>query len=644
MVSKEYLRLFLDEAEEIVDRLALNLILLEKHPEEQRIINEVFRDAHTIKGSSAAMGFTHMAGVAHHMENVLSLLREGQVSPTPPLFSALLGGLDALRRIKHDVYAVGHESTYDLAEVVAGLSGFSSVAAGSAAAETAATDTSAGDAHPVTHRVEITLRAHAVMKGVRSFILLQSLRELGEIVRCEPRERDLKEERFDQSFVVEMHTTHPASALSDMIGRDGDVDGVRVVTLGAPPGAATNQAEKQSAQRTDTKQHSVRVDVNKLEKLMNLVGELVLERNRLANVLGKLERAGRDNQHVQVLLGVSGQLGRITGELQQEIMKARMIPIAQLFNTFPRLVRDLAHARQKQVELVLSGTETELDRTIVEEIRDPLIHLVRNALDHGLESPSERVRLGKPAEGRVVLAASHEETNVVISVKDDGKGIDREAVKHKARSLGLVTEEELRGLSDSQVLNLIFAPGLSTARTVSDVSGRGVGMDIVRTQLDKVGGSVDIVSELKVGTEFVIRLPLTLAIIRALLVSVGERTFALPIAAVSETRKLDRAQVRLIQQRECLVIREQVVPLVSLSDVLQLPKQNEAADHLVVVSSGAAKVGLMVNRLLGEQEIVIKPLGPFFTANRELAGATILGDGRVVPILDVKGLLAIMNK
>ncbi|MBT9156449.1 MAG: Chemotaxis protein CheA [Firmicutes bacterium] len=639
MVNNDYLRLFLDEAEEIVDRLALNLVSFEKHPSDTDLLNEVFRDAHTIKGSAAAMGFTQMASVAHQMENVLTVLRQGQIMPEPALFSALLSGLDALRQIKHDVYAAGKESTYDLAAVVASLTGFSQ-----ALVETAAACDIAPSAASVTHRVEITLRTATVMKGVRAFILLKRLRELGEIVRCEPKEQDLTEERFEHSFVVEMHAEQNAGSLSEAVGQDGDVEDVRVTGLAAPTGKLRTNLEKQATERADTKQHSVRVDVNKLEKLMNLVGELVIERNRLANVVGNLERASKDNQQVQTLLGVSGQLGRITSELQQEIMKARMIPIAQLFSTFPRLVRDLAQNRSKQVELELLGTETELDRTIVEEVRDPLIHIVRNAIDHGLESKEERLRLNKSPVGRVVLAASHEETNVVISIKDDGRGIDREAVGRKALSLGLVTEEELRGYTEQQVFAFIFAPGLSTAREVSDVSGRGVGMDIVRTQLEKLGGSIEITSELNVGTEFVIRLPLTLAIIRALLVSVEGRSFALPIAAVSETRKLNPQEVRVVQQRDCLVIREQIVPLVSLASALALPSAASTPEHLVIVFSASSKVALMVDRLLGEQEVVIKPLGPFFAANRELAGATVLGDGSVVPILDVKGLLGLLRQ
>lgn len=642
MQNSDYLRLFLDEAEEIIDRLSANMVMLEKHPQDQRLINEVFRDAHTVKGSAGAMGFTQMANVAHHMESVLSMLRQGQVAPTAVLFSALLSGLDMLRQIKHDVYISGKERSYNLTSVIASLSSFTTVEEVAAAALAVKPETAQVHSQ-ASYRIEISLRESTVMKGVRSFILLKGIRELGQVVRCEPSEEDLMAERFDLTFAVELHTQLRIEDVISSVGQDGDVDDVKVASLSAQKTAESGE-NKLAEQRADTRQHSVRVDVKKLEALMNLVGELVIERNRLANVTGNLEKQNKDNEQVRSLLAVSGQLGRITNDLQREIMKARMIPISQLFSTFPRLVRDLSHNLDKDIELHLVGNETELDRTIVEEIRDPLIHLVRNSVDHGVETTQDRKRLGKPLKGNVTLRASHEENNIVISVKDDGKGIDRKAVARKALALGLLSEDQLRGYNDQETLQLIFLPGLSTAAKVTDVSGRGVGMDIVRNHIEKLGGSIDIDSQPNVGTEFTIRLPLTLAIVRALLVKAADRVYALPIASVSETRKLDREQVRVIQSKECLVIREQIVPLVPLQKVLEIGGQEQTPGHLVVAASGPTKVGLLVDRLLGEQEIVIKPMGPFFAANRELAGATILGDGQVIPIIDVKGLFSLVGK
>jgi len=307
-------------------------------------------------------------------------------------------------------------------------------------------------------------------------------------------------------------------------------------------------------------------------------------------------------------------------------------------------VRDLAQSLEKTVELTLEGADTELDRTIVEEVRDPLIHLVRNSVDHGIETTAERLKKGKSAAGRVVLSARHQDNQVVISVKDDGGGIDAAAVAKKAIAMGLMTENDLASLSEAQRQRLILLPGLSTATQVSNVSGRGVGMDIVRSQIEKLGGSIDIDSIAGQGTEFIIRLPLTLAIFRALLVRANELDYAMPIATVIETRKLNPADLRVVKGQECLVLREQIVPVVAMHDLFELPAPAKKPQSLVIAASGNTKVGLLVDRLLGEQEVVLKPLGPFFACNKELAGATILGDGRVVPILDINGLLGLMHK
>jgi len=642
MQNSDYLRLFLDEAEEIIDRLAGNLVLLEKHPEDTRIINEVFRDAHTVKGSAGAMGFAQMAEVAHQMESVLSGLRQRQIQPTPLLFSALLSGLDLLRQIKHDVYSSGKERSYNISAVVDALTQFLHSQSEVAAAMPARRVEVVTSDKPKL-RVEITLRAGTVMKSARTFVLLQGLKQMGEITECVPPEADLMAERFDLTFTVEIATETPADQVLAFLGQDGDVEDVKMHTLRVEAEKAVGSAPAPVELR-EVKQHSVRVDVKKLEALMNLVGELVIERNRLANIAGIMERHNKEDAQVRTLTAVSAQLGRITGDLQLEIMKARMIPISQLFSTFPRLVRDLSQNLGKQIELHLEGNETELDRTIVEEIRDPLIHLVRNAVDHGIDLPADRVASGKSAVGNVTIKAAHEENNVVITIRDDGRGIDGKAVSRKAIALGLLTQEQVNALTPEQVNQLIFLPGLSTASKVTDVSGRGVGMDIVRNQLEKLGGSVDIFSRPGEGTEFVIRLPLTLAIIRALLVRASNRDYAIPIASVSETKRMHSVEVKKVQGHDCIVVREQIVPLVGLHRVLELSEPEQQPMNLVVAASGASKVGILVDRLLGEQEIVIKPLGPFFSANRELAGATILGDGRVIPIIDVKGLFDLIGK
>ena len=644
MQNSDYLRLFLDEAEEIIDRLTGNLVLLEKHPGEPRIINEVFRDAHTVKGSAGAMGFTQMAEVAHQMESVLSCLRQKQVEPTPLLFSALLSGLDMIRQIKHDVYASGVERSYNIAIIVGSFAQFLQAQSQVAAAMPAAVLPTAVGQNMPKLRIEITLRAGTVMKSARSYVILQGLKQLGEVIKCEPPEADLMAERFDLRFVVVLATEDSPDNVVAFLGQDGDIEDVKLQTVRAEAAVKAMSGQAPTELRHEAKQHSVRVDVKKLESLMNLVGELVIERNRLATVAGIMERQNKEDASVRTLMAVSGQLGRITGDLQLEIMKARMIPISQLFSTFPRLVRDLSQGLGKKIELHLEGTETELDRTIVEEIRDPLIHIVRNAVDHGVDLPADRLAAGKSAVGNITLRATHEENNVVITISDDGRGIDGQAVSRKALAMGLITEDQVNAMTPEQVNQLIFLPGLSTASKVTDVSGRGVGMDIVKNQLEKLGGSVDITSKVGLGTDFIIRLPLTLAIIRALLVRACDRDYAIPIASVSETKRMHSVEIRTVQGHECIMVREQIVPVVSLHQVLELAKPSENPINLVVAASGNTKVGLLVDRLLGEQEIVIKPLGPFFHANREFAGATILGDGRVVPIIDIKGLFDLINK
>jgi len=591
------------------------------------------------------MGYTQMASIAHHMESVLSLLRENELAPTAQVFSSLLGALDLLKNIKQDIYRSGSEGKYELAAVIAELDSFGkgqSAATALATMPLTAAEKPASGAAAAEYKVDLTLRADAPMKGVRVYLLLQSLRSMGSVIQCEPSEEHLLSEKFDQRFAVIFSTDRHSDEVLALLGSDGDVEDVSVAPYLAKK--VEQEGADKVAAKADTRQHSVRVDVRKLEALMNLVGELVIERNRLANVTTHLERQNKEDENVRTLMAVSSQLGRITGDLQREIMKVRMVPIAQLFGTFPRLVRDLAQGLEKTVELSLEGTDTELDRTIVEEVRDPLIHLVRNSVDHGIEAPSERLKKGKPPEGRVVLSARHQDNQVVISVKDDGGGIDAAAVAKKAIAMGLLTENDLTSLSEAQRQRLILLPGLSTATQVSNVSGRGVGMDIVRSQIEKLGGSIDIESIVGQGTEFIIRLPLTLAIFRALLVRANELDYALPIATVIETRKLNPADLRVVKGQECLVLREQIVPVVALHALFDLPSPAKKPQSLVIAASGATKVGLLVDRLLGEQEVVLKPLGPFFSRNKELAGATILGDGRVVPILDINGLLGLMQK
>jgi two-component system chemotaxis sensor kinase CheA len=423
-----------------------------------------------------------------------------------------------------------------------------------------------------------------------------------------------------------------------------DVADIQVMPAETPEragGPGAEAAGRARAGRAAAAGKSVRIDVARLDALLDLVGELVIDRTRLADLASRLGAAGGvDPDLAEALAEATQHLARITDELQDQVMQSRMLPIEHVFSRLPRLVRDLAQRSGKQVQLVVSGQETELDRSVIEEIGDPLIHLLRNAVDHGIEPPEERERAGKPGAGTIRLAASHEENQIVIVVEDDGRGISADGVKESALRKGLIAREQAERLSADEAVNLIFTPGFSTRTEVTDISGRGVGMDIVRANIERLNGSVAVRTAPGRGTRFTIRLPLTLAIIRALLVRVAGETYALPIAAVTETLRVFPDEVEHVRGREAIRLRGDILPLIRLADLFGFPVQEEAASlYVVAVRHGARPAGLVVDGLVGEQEVVIKSLSRALGEVRGVSGATILGDGRVALIVDVPSLL-----
>ncbi|BAI79918.1 two-component system, chemotaxis family, sensor kinase CheA [Deferribacter desulfuricans SSM1] len=401
---------------------------------------------------------------------------------------------------------------------------------------------------------------------------------------------------------------------------------------------------KQIAKVTKAIEQTIRVDVNRLDVLMNLVGELVLSRNRIAQISAEFEKKFEGEFLVEQLLETTSHLGLITTELQLAVMKTRMVPIGKVFNKFPRMVRDLCRELNKDIELVITGEDTELDKSVVEEIGDPLIHMIRNAVDHGIEPPEERVKKGKPEKGLVALNAYYEGNHIVVEIKDDGRGMDPEKLKKKAIEKGVITPEEAKSLSKEEAFGLIFRPGFSTAEKVSDVSGRGVGMDVVKTNIEKLNGIIQIDSELDKGTTFKLKLPLTLAIIQALLVEVSGEIFAIPIVSVVETVKIDENEIHSFEGREVLKLRESVLSLIRLNEVFELEPTFSNEMYVVVVALAEKRVGLIVDRLIGQEEIVIKSLGEYLGGTVGIAGATIMGDGAVRLILDVAGIMDIASK
>ncbi|GAW92898.1 chemotaxis protein CheA [Calderihabitans maritimus] len=662
----QYLSIFLDEVEEQLQILDENILRLEQEGKGQDLLNNIFRAAHTLKGSSASMGFEKMATLTHEMENVLDKLRNGELEVTREIIDLLLECLDILRVLKDEI-ANGEEKGEGVPDIVERLK---KADPGERAEEKTGEPgaprkidlneveenlirTAEAKGYHV-YQVTVRLAPDCQMKSVRAFLVFNNLKDAGEVIKTVPSTEEIEDEKFDDRFDLVIITRNEAERISNIIKSVSEIASVTVKPIilgnlteaGVQPAAQEKAAGRgrQSAKEKVLKRVSqtVRVDVQRLENLMNLVGELVIERTRLEELGNGLREKIGSGDLMDTLEEVAVHIGRISMELQDEIMKARMLPIEQIFNRFPRMVRDLAQRAEKEVELVIEGRETELDRTVIEEIGDPLIHLLRNAIDHGLETPQERLKLGKPAKGLLKLNAYHQENQIVITVEDDGRGIDPREVKRRALEKGLITEERAERMTRQEIINLIFAPGFSTAREVNDISGRGVGMDIVRNHIERINGMIDIETEVGKGTKFTIKLPLTLAINRSLLVYVQDKVLAFPLVNVVEIINVNRAEIQRIHGREVVLLRGNVLPLYQLGKVLGYEKTGEKSrDELpvVVVGLGEKRMGFIVDDLIGEQEIVIKPLGNYIGQVPGIAGATILGDGRVALILDPGGLV-----
>ena len=700
--TPDELKLFLDEAEEHLQTLDEGLLRLEREGDDPETLQAIFRAAHTLKGSSGAIGHTKMLRLTHTMENVLDQLRNGRLAVSSPLIDALLQSLDTLRLLNHQVRTL-EDTGIDILPTIALLEAISSGHAAPAAAERAASSVPAAPRWELSAEEEQALQAamtaggqaYAIalaidtssgLQAARALQVLLELGDIGHVIHAEPNQEAIEQQQVGDRLRVLAVTQWEEPLIRGLLSHIGDVSEITITAYqpdaaaipaaaGAPAApaltstpaplsptgpaplpptspapaaaaAATAVADPPAGPRpavTPTQPaKTVRMDVARLDRLMNLVGELVIDRTRLLQLGASLEQRYADDPFVDQLAQASLHVGRITDQLQEEIMKGRMLPIESVLNKFPRLVRDLAAKMNKKVNLVISGQETELDRSVLEAISDPLIHLVRNAVDHGLETPEERVAAGKPAEGELLLAAQHAENQILITIRDDGRGIDPEKIKAAAVRKGIITAETAERLSPADAIDLIFTPGFSTAAQLSDISGRGVGMDIVRTNIEKLNGSIQVTSTVGRGTTFAVRLPLTLAIIQALLVQVQRQTYAIPIAAVVETLRIGAAAIQTIQRQEAILLREQILPLLRLNTYFDpdgAPPDHTTGLFVVAVRSGDGQVGMVVDRLIGEQEIVIKPLGRFIGDVPGLSGATILGDGGVALILDIPNLV-----
>jgi two-component system, chemotaxis family, sensor kinase CheA len=604
---KEILNEFLVETEEMIELLDQRFISLESDPTNRAMLDEIFRAMHSMKGSGGFLGFTRLVDVAHRAENILNKLRQGEIAVTPTVINVVLEAVDVVKLLVADI----RESGTDIhVEVVAISARLDNVLAGQEAAQTEPTV----PAPAVT--LDTSTHANTAHQPPSS--------KLGEIL--------IQEGSASKEQVLEaLEQQDRKLPLGEILVQSG------VITERALESALQKQSKPTKAGEDD---QTIRVETSRLDSVMNLVGELVLGRNRLMKLGGGLEQSYENEPLVRGLTETLAQLNLVTTDLQLAVMKTRMLPIRKVLAKFPRMVRDLSQKLNKQVRLELHGEETELDKSVADEVGDPLVHIVRNAIDHGIELPAERQASGKALEGLVRIAASQEGNSIVIRIQDDGKGLQTDRIKAKALSRGIVSEAELASMDPRDVLNMVFLPGFSTADKVTDVSGRGVGMDVVRTNIRRINGSVEIDSQVGKGSVITIKLPLTIAIIQALLVEVEQATFAIPLGSVIEAVKITKDDIKTINGREVLTLRERVLPLLRLSEEFEIPRDTTCDKfYVVVVGMGERHVGVIVDRLRSQEEVVIKSMGDYLSDIKGVAGATITGEGKVVLILDIPELV-----
>lgn len=676
---KELLESFLIETQEILDTLDQDLMQLESQADNFELLNSVFRSFHTIKGTSSFMGFDQITEITHHAEDILNKLRKAELRVNSEIVDALLEVYDWLKTLLKKAQG-GDREPVDYTATMAKLHGISNPGAAHA------DDASARTADTSSAASQTPASSAAAPTVVENLLADPTFGKKGDYFTDD--ELSMIAAAFDEinrTMITTSADAKPAATSAQAVGAQAaptpapaaapaakpveapkaaptpapvaaaapakPVEAAKAAPMPAPAAKAVSEAPKKSigkeltnddkAKASVATETTIRVDVNRLETLMDLSGELVLGRNRLAQVTQELMQRYENHDFLRELQETSSAIDFITTELQSAIMKTRMVPISKIFQKAPRIVRDLSKEFGKDIELVLRGEETELDRGIIEELNDPLVHMIRNSCDHGIEGPVEREKSGKPTKGTLILDAQHEGNHIVVNIIDDGKGINPEFLKTKALEKGLITAEQVQTMTDRDAYSLIFMPGFSTAEKVTSVSGRGVGMDVVRTNIQKLKGIIEVDSKLGSGTTFTIKLPLTLAIIQGLLVRVQSEIYALPLSAVVEVVNTDLNQIYSVNQNEVIRIRNQVFPLIRMDKVLKTPSKEDTLENRYVVVVGLAdkRLGLVVDELLGQKEIVIKSLGEYLGHIRGMSGSTILGDGRVIMILDIEELI-----
>ncbi|MEK4030174.1 MULTISPECIES: chemotaxis protein CheA [Bacillaceae] len=677
MEVNQYLEVFIDESKEHLQAINENLLELEKNPEDLAIVNEIFRSAHTLKGMSATMGYEDLANLTHKMENVLDAIRNHKLKVTADILDVVFASIDDLEAMVQDI-AAGGAGKRDVSDIVDKLL---KIENGEMVSETASSvqieaSPSVSPSSTIKYdefeytviqqskeqgftcfEIAIELRSDCVLKAARVFMVFEVLEKCGEVIKSTPSTEELEAEQFDERFVVTLITQESSDDIESKVKKVSEVERVTVSEFIVPsteieeatkevaaavvpdsPAPPQEKTEKKEEPKSSNKQQSVsnktiRVNIERLDILMNLFEELVIDRGRLEQISGELNNPEL-NETVE-------RMARISGDLQTIILNMRMVPVETVFNRFPRMVRQLARDLNKKINLEIIGAETELDRTVIDEIGDPLVHLIRNALDHGVETPEERRAKGKPEEGTVKLKAYHSGNHVFIEIEDDGAGINKEKVLNKALSKGIVTEEQVASMTDNQIYELILASGFSTADTISDISGRGVGLDVVKTTIESLGGSISIEATEGAGSVFLIQLPLTLSIISVMLVEVEKEKYAIPLSSIIETAIVKKEDVLNAHTQQVIDFRGKIVPLVFLEKIFEVPRESKEDEFysIVIVRKGDKMAGLVVDSFIGQQEVVLKSLGNYLSNVFAISGATILGDGQVALIVDCNALI-----
>ncbi len=688
MDVSQYLEIFIDETKEHLQSLNEQLLVIEKEPENTDTINEIFRAAHSLKGMAGTMGYKRMQKLTHQMENVFSEIRNGAKKVDANIVDVLFQCLDALEEYLACIQETADEGDNDnepiLKQLETILNGSAPKAQTEASKETAKEPQKAEaeeakekykdfvyadfEKHAIAEAFEKGINVYTItvfvdenclLKAARAFLVFKSVEGVGEIIKSNPSAQDIEDEKFEFDFSICVVSKEPLEAVLSVIKNVSEIaDAIGEKLESVPGDGKTEEGEnKESRPAEDEKKpaaaaaakaapaksqtskpivnRSVRVDIEKLDVLMNLVSELIIAKNGLVSQSSSEEVSQSQAFNEQI-----EYLERVTTNLHESVMKVRMMPIETVTQKFPRMIRDLSKKLNKKMELYMTGEDTELDRTVIDEIGDPLMHLLRNSADHGLESAEIRARRGKPEVGTVCLDAYQDGNNVVIEVRDDGNGIDVEAVKNKALDKGSIPPEQAAAMSDKEIIDLLFKPSFSTAKVVSDISGRGVGLDVVKTKIEALGGDIEVKTELGVGSTFIIRLPLTLAIIQALMVELGDEKYAISLGSIQIIEDIPVSDIKYVQTKEVVNLRGSVIPIIRLDEVLDIESSNEEETlTVVIVKKGDRLAGLVVDKLIGQQEIVIKSLGKYISNSKIINGATILGDGEVALILDVNTLL-----